>query len=285
MNKVRYISFLLFLLFAIEIYPKTRVRVDRIDVIVHAGGGSSAIICNSDQTRRGIDGRQKSPSMLINDKLIEDDAVQSNLPMELPIIKDNLARTLRGYGMNPGDESVMFAQEGLSYDEGLDLFKNMYVSQIMIDQRVRNNLTITEDKVLKYYNEHPIIERACYYCQTAFIPFEKDKKNKGMEMDVDRFIQTGKGLNVLWSESSPIFEHELSENSRFIASMQPDEIKKQVNSYGIQLYKLCSKQPQRFVPLEKRYKEISDKLLQEEFQQKLASYWNTLRSQATIIQL
>ncbi|MEX0939917.1 MAG: hypothetical protein WDZ41_00990 [Candidatus Babeliales bacterium] len=270
----------------VEKIPSDCILLDEIIAVAH-GPERSQIFCKSDQERRGIDSRQRTLGDLIGDELIYQDALKFKLPIDDTIVKDHLRRTLQAFGLKPGDEQSIFAQEGYSYDEGFNQFRIMYGVNTMIDQRVRSALLVPEDDVIAYYNENPVIKEPVYFLQTAFLSLEREKgkKMKGLEKDIERFIKTGKGVDVMWSDPYWLKESEIAEGLDFITQMQENTIEKQRVAGGYQLYQLKQKKPQRAVPLKKRYKQIVETLRKPKFVKNLEKYKKSLFDAATIIYL
>lgn len=261
-----------------------RVLEDEIIALAH-GSERSHIFCKSDTERRGIDSRTRKLDDLIFDELVYQDALRLKLPIDDSVVKDHLRRTVQMFGGKPGDESAIFAQEGYTYKEGFEQFRIMYAVNAMIDHRVRSGLLVTEEDVLKYYNENPEIKESKYLLQTAHIAIDKDKgiKKKGVEKDIDRYIKTGKGLEVAWSDPYWLKKSEIAQGLSFIMDMEPNTVVKSEHGNGFQLYKLNDKKAERTVPLKKRYKKIVEQLQRPKYEERLNNYKKSLIDQATVV--
>ena len=177
--------------------PSSRKLVDKMVSVVH-GTERSQIFCLSDQQRRGIDGRAHTLQDSIAEELIYQDALRFKVPIDDDVVKQHLARTMQMFGLKPGEEDKIFSQEGYSHQEGFEKFRLMYANNMMIEHRIKQGMLIPEDEVIAFYNTHPIEKLPKYQIQTAFVPVDKEKgqKAKGILKDIDRFINTDKGVDV-----------------------------------------------------------------------------------------
>lgn len=265
--------------------PK-RILVDKMVGIVH-GPERSQIFCLSDQSRRGIDGRERSLEDSISEELVYQDAIRFKIPIDDVVVKEHLNRTIQMFGLKPGEEETIFAQEGYTYQEGFEKFRLMYANNVMIDYRIKQGMLIPEDEVISYYNAHPIEKEPKYQLQTAFVPVEREKgkKARGVEMDIDRFIKTGSGIDINWSDPYWILESDLAEGLDFISTMSEGVVKKQKVADGFQLYEMKKMKPKRTVPLKKRYRDIVETLRKPKFEVTFQKYKKSLFDAATIVHL
>jgi hypothetical protein len=263
-----------------------RIHLDGITTLIH-GPERSHIICKSDQKRRGIDSRPRDLAGLIGDELIYQDALKMRIPIDDAVVKDHLRRTLQMFNLKPGQEELIFAQEGYTYEEGFEQFRVMYAVNGMIEHRVKSNVLITEDDVLTYYNANPIVKEPAYLVHTALLPVQKTKgiKREQLELSIDRYIQTGQGLDITWSDPYWLKESEIAQELQFITGMELGQVRKYSIANGFQLYKVSTKKIERTVPLNKRYKHIVDVLRKPKYEERLAFYKKNLLDQATIIYL
>lgn len=265
--------------------PKRKI-LDKIDAIVH-GPVRSQVFCKSDQQRRGIDGRQRNLEDNISEELGYQKVKEMNAPMDDSMVKEHLNRTVQGFGLKPGDEEKIFAQEGYSYSEGFDKFRLMFANNMLIEHFIKQKIMVCEDEVIEFYNKNPIEKEEKYQLKTAFIPVDRQKgqKARGIEMDIDRFIKTGTGVDVTWSEPYWVLQTDIAEHTTFIPEMKIDEMQKQKVIGGFQLYQMVKKKPKRLVSLKKRYREIADNLRQPKFETMYKKHQKSLFDGATIVHL
>lgn len=265
--------------------PKRKLQ-DKMVALVH-GPVRSQIFCESDQHRRGIDGRQRSLQDNIAEELGYQKVKEMNAPMDDTMVKEHLNRTVQSFGLKPGDETQIFAQEGYSYAEGFDKFRLMYANNMLTEYFIKQKIMVCEDEVIAYYNANPIEKEPKYKLKIGFVPLDREKgeKARGLEKDIERYIETGSGANVTWSEPSWLQASDLAEHLDFIPQMEKGEIKKQKAIGGFQLYQLEDKKPKRFVSLKKRYRDIVDTLRTPKFETTYQKHQKSLFDSATIVHI
>lgn len=263
---------------------ENRILIDEVIALVH-GPERSQIFCRSDLERRGIDSRFRNLQDLVSDELVFQDALRFKVPIDDTVVKEHLNRTIRSFGLKPGEEETIFSQEGYSYQEGFDQFRTMYGVNMMVDHRIRSGLLVPEEDVIAFYNANPIVKEPAFQLETAFLPIEREKgkKAKGLQKDIERFIRTGKGVDVVWSDPSWLKESDIAEELDFITSMNPGDVQKVKMNNGFQLWRLNKKKPRREVPLKKRYRTIVNSLQKPLFEKRLSLYKRSLLDEATVI--
>jgi len=272
-----------------------RLLVDETKAMVH-GSERSQLFCKSDIERRGIDSRVRNLDDLIADELTYQQAMRLKVPIEDSIVQEQLNRTLRGFGLKPGDEQVIFAQEGYDKKEGFEQFRVMYGVNIMLDHQVKTNLIVPDEAIIAAYNENPITHKPAYFLDTAFIPLSADQAIDELQNKVNAFIKTGKGLAVSWSEPYWLKERDMSKELDFILEMKPNQIRSQKVASGIQLYRLRKKRSAHTVTFDElvqhkdtkeRYQrvyfDITEGLRKDLFEKKVLAYRKSLLSEATVI--
>jgi hypothetical protein len=259
---------------------------DKMVALVH-GPVRSQIFCQSDQQRRGIDGRQRSLQDNIAEELGYQKVKEMNAPMDDTMVKEHLTRTVQSFGLKPGDETTIFAQEGYSYTEGFDKFRLMYANNMLTEYFIKQKIMVCEDEVIAYYNANPIEKEPKYKLKMAFVSVDREKgqKSRGIEKDIERYIQNGSGIDVAWSEPSWLLESDLAENLDFIPKMEKGEIKRQKVVGGFQLYQLENKKPKRLVSLKKRYRDIVETLRKPKFETTYQKHQKSLFDNATIVHI
>ncbi len=223
-----------------------RLLIDETKAMVH-GTERSQLFCKSDLERRGIDSRLRTIDDLSADALTYQQALRLKVPIDDAVVKDHLNRTLRGFGLKPGDEEVVFAQEGYSFEEGFEQFRVMYGVNIMVDHHIKSGLLIPDEAIIAKYAENPIMLQPAYLLETAFIPVRVSDSIGEIQKKVDQFISTSKGLEVTWSDPYWLKETEIGEGLDFIPRMKTVQIKSQKLVNGFQLYRLRKKRLQHTV--------------------------------------
>lgn len=267
------------------------ILLDEVKVLVH-GPEAKTIFCSSDEGRHGIDGRPKDIQNCIVEELIFQDAKRMKIPLEPEIIQEHLNRTIRAFGLKPGDEDKVFAQEGYTRAEGLKEFEKIYAVQAMLDFKVKSDLVVTEEQVIKYWEENPIVIEERFCIQTAFVSAQQKSEegikegSQELEKRIDDLIKTGQSKLVInWSDSFWIKGSEVAQDLEMITTMKKGQIIKIARNQGYQLYKLVDYEPEKLVPLHERYREIVDTLKHPMFDKKMKKYHQELLKGATVIYL
>jgi hypothetical protein len=265
---------------------KDRILVNEVAAVVH-GPERSAVFSTLSYKRHGIDGRQRSLTDLIVDELIYQDALRIKMPVDDAVVKAHLRKVLQSFGLKPGDEESIFAQEGYSYDEGFEEFRTMYAVNAMIEHQVVQNIFVSDEEVVAYYNAHPIVKEPAVLLQTAAIPFKtasEEDKAKAMER-AQRFIKTGVDTQLAWSSGHWVKKSELAPQLHVFLTKEVGFVLPVESSQELFLYRLLNKKEERVVPLAKRYKKITEILRRPKYEEMVADYKKRLINNATVIYL
>jgi hypothetical protein len=273
----------------------SRLLVDETKAMVH-GSERSQLFCKSDIERRGIDSRIRMLDDLISDELTYQRAMRLKVPIDDTIVQDHLSRTLRNFGLKPGDEEMVFAQEGYDKKEGFEQFRIMYGVNMMLDHDIKSNLIVPDEAIINAYNKNPIKHKPACLLETAFVGIGVDQTIDQLQKKVNQFVQTNKGLKVNWSEPYWLKKHEMSKELDFILKMEPNQVRSQKLVNGFQLYRLRKKRPAHTVTFDElvqykdkkeRYQrvyfEITEMLRKDLFEKKVLAYRKSLFKDATVI--
>ncbi|MGB8467527.1 MAG: hypothetical protein WCE21_00840 [Candidatus Babeliales bacterium] len=259
-----------------------RLLVNRVAAVVH-GPERSRIFTQLEYKRRGIDGRMRKLDDLISEELIFQDALRVKMPIDDTVVKAHLRRVLQGFGLKPGDEETIFAQEGYTYAEGFEQFRLMYAVNAMTEHQIMQNLLITEDEVVAYYNAHPIVKEPAFLLETASMPFIDTTEREELKRQVTAYVEGGDRLSVEWSAGYWVKKSELVADLATLPSLDIGDILTVDGPRTLYLYRLLNKKAERCVPLAKRYKKIAEILRKPKFEQLLSEYRTKLLDGATIV--
>lgn len=257
--------------------------IDRIVVIID-GPERRHIICASELERVGIDGRKPSLNDLIIEELIYQDAIKHKIPID--DYADRYIRSIKK-AHNIGDKDVVriFESAGLSLDEGRTKLQKMGANTTMIDLKVKARIFIPQHDVEAYFNQNPKFKEAKYQLEVAFVPFfsnDLKKQQEQLAYLIDQFEHGA--LDVMWGLPFWLKQSDLAEDKKFITCMSVGDISKpQRVEGGFEMYRLKDKKEQTVVPLQKRFREIVDRLREPKFKEMFDAYIKELFATASIV--
>lgn len=257
--------------------------IDRVIVIID-GPERRHIICASELERVGIDGRRPTLNELIIEELIYQDAIKHKIPID--DYADRYIRSIKK-AHNIGDREVVriFEAAGLSLEEGRSKLQKMGANTTMVDLKVKARIFIAQHDVEAYFNQNPEFKEAKYQLEVAFVPFFSNDFRKQQEQFAYLMDQFEHGvLDVMWGSAFWLKQSDLAEDKKFITCMNVGDISKpQRVDGGFEMYRLKAKKEQALVPLQKRFREIVDKLREPKFKEMFDAYVKELFTTASIV--
>jgi foldase protein PrsA len=269
-------------------YNKPIVPVDRIKATVYHPQ-ATVIIAESD-LRPGLDGLPRTLDDVIFDNLIRIDAQKIGID---DISEDEVDRLLSAIQKqnNLTKEGLIeaFKQSGFTEELGRLELKNKEIRDRMIRYRIKDEMTVSEDDIKKYYDEHPEYQPGSLSLRQAVVPFSaeeqedeslKDKKRNAVKRDMQsRDIL----FTVEWDNPFTIQEEDVEPDNAFIKDLKKDGISvfKETGNGIVLVHVVDKKKPSR-VPLEDVKTKISSQLHEQRYHKALESYKDKLLSSAHI---
>jgi hypothetical protein len=256
--------------------------LDRIEAVIF-GAETTEIVTLSDINRAGFDGRAKNKEDVILERLMFQDALKHRIMIDEKTIDEYIDKMRKSFNATMDDIKVMFEQAGYTFEEGRRQLGIMYGSNQMVDFKVRSRLIIPEKDVQAFYDDNPVVRPASFIIERAFIPAHASTK-EDIQNKVDRYLQTGKGINIQWYQLPEITESDLAESRRFITKLPVGEISELIETQdGFDLYRVKNKREPVLVPLEDRYREIVEILRKPKFDELVEDYKTNLLRNGSII--
>jgi hypothetical protein len=255
------------------------------------GPERTRIICRSDLNRLSMDGTfarlndTERLLKLIIDELLYQDALKYKIPIDESVIDNYIAGMQQQHGLTIDDVQSIFKASGFTMEEGREQLRIMYASSTMIELKVKQNLVIPEEEVIAYYNAHPETEEAAYKIESIFVPVEHGQTIEMVMQAAEEFLKNGKVPGFHWSVPFWLQESELAESLHFIPTLPLNEPYMIKMANHIEIYRVVERKEQRLVPLEKRYRSISDILRKPKFEKMYEEYKTALldAGNATIV--
>jgi len=257
--------------------------IDGVTVIIY-GPERTRVVCETEVDRMTLDGRHRTLDDLIIEELLYQETLKYEIPIDESVIDKYIMGICKQHNLSMDDIRVIFKNSGFSEREGREQLRLMYAANSMIEYKITSRLMVPEDDVIKFYNDHPQYEEPAYTLKRAFVPHESGVSIKEMKQKIKTALKTGKGFSFNWGDPFVLRENEIAPVMNFIVSMKSGDVSQPIQSSGgFELYKLVSKKPRIKVSLEKRYKEIVDRLRMPRFNSELEKYKKSLLDNATIV--
>ena len=278
MTKKRILFFLFFLSGPLSLFSKDLFLIDKIEKVIYPPHGvdfkETVVITKSEIGMPSLDGTVKTRDDIILEWLIYLDGKKYNIVDE-KMVDSYISALQRQHDMTLDDIKRMFAEAGLTYEEGREQLLKVYTVNSMLDFKVRSQLIVPEKEAREYYDNNPLHEEEQYQLQRIFVPKNSkkiDKKRIKQQVTIGQKIAGAEYSDPFWVQ-----EPDLAEEKQFIKKMEVGQVSAlQEFDDGYELFKLIDKKEKRLVPFEDRYNEIADTLrrplyekLFEEYKKKL----------------
>lgn len=264
--------------------PADLFLIDKINAVIY-GDEVTSVVTKSDTERLSLDGAPRTQDAVILEHLIFSDAQKFKITPDEASVDRYIAMVQRENNLSVSDLEKMFAAAGYTFKEGRQQLGIMFAVNSMIDFKIKSRLIVPEAQVIAYYDANPVREEASYKLQRAFIPVPAGVKREAFEKDLAKRIKTGAALPAAqWSSPFWIKESEIAADKQFIISL-PCGALSQAHAVddGYEVFRLLEKKDEHLVPLEDRYREISDQLRRPLFEKLFDDYKKGLFDSASIV--
>jgi hypothetical protein len=231
---------------------------------------------------KSIDGRIRTEDELIFEQCVFDKAVNA---YHVPPAKDQAEQHIESlknqYGFGQKEIERIFRESGLTYEEGFEELVVFYTNRSFLSSFVSGKVLVTDAEVKKYYEKHPEVVPTSYKIEKAFI-----EKSAVSQEAIDNLRKYGLGQdNVMWQPAYWIAEADLADSKQFITKMYEGVVKVLDADDAWEIVRLVKKVETHTRTLAERYKEITEKLQYEKFQEKLEQFKKDLLKEYTIIRV
>lgn len=256
---------------------------DALQAVIFTLDGNE-IITQSDVMRPSLQGEKRNLDDILFETLTYLDAKKHKIEPDEDAVDRYLAKIMEENGITLQQMEEVFRQGGRSLKEGREELRKIQAVGSMIDFKIRSNLIVPRKDVEAYYAAHPEVKPARYSLRYVQIPFYKMMTKAEQQKDLMTKIRA-EGIDFLGlSEPFWVTHGEIAEEKDFIYALKPDKISAPRPAQdGFELYYLVEKEEERTIPLEERYRDIVNTLLQPKYTQLLAEYRKKLFENASII--
>ncbi len=261
---------------------KNAVLEDCIDVVIYTSK-APIILTKKALGRISINGAKQTKEDIIWNYIFADAAV-SLYKMEASeeMMEKYLQNIMDQHGLTRNQIKQMFAQAGYTFAEGVEQLKMMYLIDNLLSYKIKSRLVVTEESVLKYYNEHPQYSVGSYKLQTGFIPASDITEDEVLAWDTIKSTFPG----IEWSDSYWLQDDEISEQRSFIKELKLKQISALEDvPGGFEVLRMVEKNDRNLKTFEQSQKEIIEKLRAPLFEKLLKEYKQDLAKEYEIIYL
>ena len=259
------------------------VDQDSLQAVIFTLDGNE-IITQSDVMRTSLQGERRTLNDIIFETLVYLDAKKHKIEPDEDAVNRYLAKIMEDNGINLEQMEEIFRQGGRTLKEGREELRKMQAVGSMIDFKIRSNLIVPRKDVEAYDNAHPMIKPARYSLRYVQVPFYTIMSKAEQQKDLMQKIRD-EGIDFLGlSDPFWVTHGEVAEEKEFIYALNPGKITPpHVTEDGFEFYYMVEKFEEHRVPLEERYRDIVNTLLQPKYTQLLAEYRTQLFDNASII--
>jgi hypothetical protein len=256
---------------------------DYIIAVVY-GPERNVIICKSELGRKGLDGRDRTLYDIIMDELFYQDALRYKMPLDETVIDKYLETIQRDSGMSLDGIKQIMKDAGYTYEEGRQQLRIMYAVSSIIDYKIRSRMVVTEKDVVAYYNDHPILKPAAIKLQRTVVPFDATVSREEQEAQILNAIKRNNWKQWSWTEPFWLNKDEISSQLAALKELPAGAMTEpNVMSDGFELYRVVERQAESRLPLDERYREISNTLRGPKFKELMEKYKAELLENANIV--
>jgi len=256
-------------------------RILRDEVVAYVDGPERRYaICLSELNTPDLNGQFPS----INDIILTERKDQERLRYKIPMdVNQYMNGIKKQFGMTDRDFNTIFERAGLTREMGLEQLTKIGSASMMNDFKVFSRIFIAQHEVEEYYKANPVMQDPIYTIATTLVPYTNVPRNV-QKKQLQEAINKG-ALISKWSEPFVVQEDELAADKKFITTMQKGAIIITEHENGFICFKMVDRAERTLVPLEKRFREISDILRQQKAEKLLKQFDAELLSDTAVVYL
>lgn len=259
------------------------IFIDGIKVVFRGPQGID-LITESEIHRPKLDGSPNSLSDMLTQVAFAQEARRYHMWPSVEDTDKQLRMVAQSNKLSPADLDNLFLNYGYTPAEGREAFAQMTAVNNLINFKITSNLFVPEKDVIAHYNENPEFQEASYYIQYAYVPFSPAQTKEQQLKSLQEIVRAKDSKHILeWTDPFWLKESELSQEKKFIASLQVHQISNPVEvAGGYGFYKLLQRKEGRLRSLDERYREIVDLLRRPKYSEMMNSYQKKLLDNASI---
>lgn len=261
-----------------------RFVIDKLEAVIFAEE-DTVIVTKSDSDRMTLNGEFRSIEDVILEQLMFQEAKKYKITADENTVNRYLADIQRENNIPLSEIKAMFVRAGYTYEEGRQQLATSFAVNSLVDFKIRSRLIVLDKDIQAYYDAHPVVQEAKYFLKHTIVPFNESVARTRQRAGIVRQIKTGKAIvGAQWTQAFWINKSDVDLSKHFIFNMKIGTVSKPREvATGFELFRLLDAKPERLVPLEDRYREITDALRKPRYEQLFASYKKELFDASSVV--
>ena len=245
-------------------------------------GAKDIVITERMLHTKSLEGRTRSKAEVIFEYCVYDKAVNGyHMTPSRHEAEQHIESLKTQYGLGQKDIEKLFKESGMTYEEGVEQLVMFYTNRAFTSNLLSSKVLVTEQEIKKYHQEHPEVVPTSYKIEKAFV-----EKDSAPEEAIENLRKYGLGQdNLMWQPAYWIAEEDLVESKKFITKMHEGVVKVVDSDNNWEVVRLHKKVEQHTKPLTERYREITEKLQQEKFQEKFDQFKKDLLKEYNVVEV
>lgn len=263
--------------------------IDQINCVV-CGPAYNKPFVDTDITWKRIPFEQDNKFVPLQKQIQSDIVMQQVMSEKMPLdptaVEKHIEGIKRQLKVNDAEFAEIFESVGRTLAEGLEWIANLYTSEFFTHYKFKSQMVPNDEDIENYYNENPEFDEGSYGLRIARVPYDENKRE-----DVKKLIEQAivdkddaDGL-IVWGRLIVVPCDDLSADQRFVADMQPGDIRVHETEGMFELVQLETYEPTKIKSLNERRSEIIDILNRKKLESMLQTYNDSVREFVDIIPL
>ena len=229
---------------------------------------------------------------LIDDKLLVDEANKKQMEIRSKLIDDRLAQIKSGY---PSEKAFIVAltEDGLTVTDLKNRITDQLKKKYLVEMEVRSKILVNPQEVTDYYQMHSaeFQSREKMDLDSIFVAYKDNRDEAAQKANhaLD-LLKQGRNFSEVAKEFSDAPSIGLIEKGQLLPELEKEIFKLSETEtssliptdQGIYIFRVNKKIPQKVLTLEDVKDEISDRLFQNKFQDRLENWLKELRKNAYV---
>ncbi len=271
----------------------TLYPIDKVEAVIFFDEAMKVI--SSSDVKRNLDGQPRTLEDILNMYVMYDKATNKyKIPVNESTVDKYFSSLQQQHNLTMEQIKEMFAHGGFTYDQGRQELKMMYANNSLLQFLVESRIVVSQEMIKEHHDSHPVFQESKYEIQLASISIPNGKSKAEIKQQIDEYIKTGQpgfakassatGLEPSWSDILAMKKDDFADDKKPITDLDVNDIFVQETASGFDLFKLLSKQEERFLPLDKkRYQEIEMKIKEPLFYEMIEKVRQELLDEASIV--
>lgn len=260
-----------------SVMPSGFVSIDRVRAVCYLDEGKRVVVTQFDVDRPRVDGTRTSLQDLCVEPYLCQEAKKVNIEQDPETVTRYFDQVCRENNLDREMLATILRNAGYTYQEAFEQIGTlMMINSLLGFKFGAGRVTITEEAIRTYYDEHPEYKPHRAIVERVFIPFET------ADTDAQAHELVEHNSPGLVKNTFSITETETENEFFFSAPIDHwSSIYKRDN--GFELFRVLERKQNELVPFEQRRNEIGNMLYREKYMQEIENYKKQLLASATIV--